>query len=306
MKRILFVVVLSFVFVLSMFGQGFTFTISGRDGEGQGQSLQFGVNVSATLCEDTQLGERNNYSPPPFPYNFTWGNPRSHGPCDGDDCFSCGRLSYQGNPPLDLRPFINTTQIDTYRVSMYSYLMQSFSWPFLIEWTPNFSSNCDSMKLQYTGNSSETVVVNMFQNSSHLITDGSVQEFYIIKWGARLSASLFINPSILDFGDLGVGLQDTIPVSVTNFDTTTIVIDSLRLLYGFGPFSYTNELQDSGISIGTSRTFHVIFSPSVNGIVIDYLLIYHSGQSSPDTIVMIGSGNSDIVIFVLLSDSLDF
>ncbi len=296
MKQILFVVVLSLVYVLSMVGQEFIFTLSGKDGDGRGQGLRFGVNASATFCEDTLLGERNNYLPPPFPYNFTWANPRTNGPCDGDDCFSCGRVrSDDGKAPLDLRPFLSEAQVDTYRISMYSFLTQIRSWPFHIEWnTVNFSQHCDSMKLQYTGNTSGFVVVDMFQNSSHSITDGSVQSCYIIKWGAKnLSlppAPLSVTPSSIDFGYVEVGDSVSFQVTVTNESDSTVNIDTVFSTHSV--FSFTGELTDSGISPGASRIISIRFTPTTPTPRTGEIMIYPSTLYAPLSIPVHGNGGS--------------
>lgn len=162
--------------------QNFRFSISGYDTKGFRDTLDFGVHPQATVCQDTLLGEKNNAGPPPFPFMFTWTNPRSPDFCDIDGCFDCGRVRKLGARPLDLRRYQSPTQIDTYKISLYSY---GGGFPFSLAWMGVSVDYCDSIKLGYTGSLAGTVVVNMLQASSCTITDASVNKLYIVKWGAR-------------------------------------------------------------------------------------------------------------------------
>src|SRR5437764_15272959 len=123
--------------------QHIRFTIRGQDGGGKADTLDFGVEPLSTLCQDTALGEKNNEGPPPFPFMFTWTNPRIDDYCDLDGCFDCGRLRKRSYP-LDLRPFISETQVDTYNISIYSI---DGGFPFSLSWPDTFRNYCDSMKL---------------------------------------------------------------------------------------------------------------------------------------------------------------
>jgi hypothetical protein len=177
--------------------QQFRFTFSGHDAGGVSDTLEFGVDPQATLCEDTAIGEKNNTGPPPFPFMFTWTNPRVDGACDPNGCFDCGRISKKfGIPPLDLRGYTSPTQVDTYKVSFYSY---DAGIPFFLSWTGDFSTYCDSMKLMYHGTVAGFVVVDMFNTSSHSITDASVSSVDIIRWGARqslLGSPILLSPPL--------------------------------------------------------------------------------------------------------------
>ncbi|HEV8537919.1 MAG TPA: T9SS type A sorting domain-containing protein [Bacteroidota bacterium] len=165
----------------SAHAQQFQFTMHGADSLGHERTIVFGVHPQATFCADSALGEYNSF--PPFPVMFSWTNPGASGICDNNDCFDCGRVSGANSPyPADLRPYMNRTQIDTYRVSMYSY---DGGFPFSVSWEGDFSTYCDSMILTYTGSSAGVVVVDMFDTAAMQITDPSVLHADIIRWGAK-------------------------------------------------------------------------------------------------------------------------
>ncbi len=172
---------ITFLFSVNVFGQQFEMTLHGQDNGGVGRTLTFGVHPLATYCEDESLGENNNYGPPPFPFVFTWVNPGITGICDNDFCFDCGRLIGSTGEMLDLRPYISPAQVDTYRICMFSF---DAGYPFFLSWEGVSLQKCDSMKLVYTGDVSGTVTVDMFASPSHVITDPSVLNVDIIKYGA--------------------------------------------------------------------------------------------------------------------------
>ncbi len=164
------------------YSQQVRFTIYGHDPGVYTDTIDFGVDTRATFCEDTVLGERNNDGPPPFPFAFTWVNPRVGSLCDYNGCFDCGRRRYLGKRSLDLRPFTGTTQIDTFCIFIESY---DAGYPFYLGWMGLTRQSCDSIKLIYTGSTVGTVVVNMFDTSRHVITDPSVMIVSLIMWGVK-------------------------------------------------------------------------------------------------------------------------
>jgi hypothetical protein len=216
--------------------QHFTFQFTVHDAGGIGDTLDFGVDRAATYCEDEALFELNNDGPPPFPWMFTWVNPRQHDWLGADvGCFETGRMRYGMRRKLDLRPFLSTTQIDTFRVKFYSF---EAGYPFHFSWNFLSRDKCDSMKLVYTLGNSEVVSIDMFSVSTDTIYDSAVSDVYIIEYGASgLDAPFPLAPTNgqtsvsrfarLEWENIGSGVTYGVEMALDSLFTTPVYQDTV-------------------------------------------------------------------------------
>jgi hypothetical protein len=132
---------------------------------GASDSLWFGIDTVATFCIDPALGEEPL---PPIPPSFTFDarfiNPRSGQPL----CFDEGTKK-------DIRPFVSTTQVDTYKVRMQAGdngLPVRFSWPDL----STFYTNAVWLRVPINGSmlninmKTDTAAVTTLEGSFYIIT----------------------------------------------------------------------------------------------------------------------------------------
>jgi hypothetical protein len=246
MKYFLSVLILVLAGLVPLQAQQFTFLFTVHDAGGVGDTLEFGVSPAATFCEDQALLELNNAGPPPFPFMFTWVNPRSSNWLgDDNDCFMTGRMRYGRMHKLDLRPFTSTAQVDTYRVKFYSF---DAGHPFHFSWQNLTHDKCDSMKLTYTLGGSP-VEVDMFATSVDTIYDPNVTDVYIITYGAKgISTPLLLSPvnhqanvsrfARLNWTPLPFEATYEVELSADSLFTTTLYEDTLQ------GTSYRTELLD--------------------------------------------------------------
>ncbi len=133
-------------------------------------TLRFGVHPEATYGIDVSLGEYELPQVEPGTFDVRWVSPPRRPGILGE------------GTRLNLTPFLNFTQIDTYRVKFQTGVG---TYPLTIRWSSPFIYNiCDSMEIR-DEIGGYTVRVRMDLASSTVINNDAVKSLVIIKWGAR-------------------------------------------------------------------------------------------------------------------------
>jgi hypothetical protein len=171
----------------------------------------FGIKAGATFCRDSVLGEKNDGGPPPFPgdHLFRWINPHSTELCDGSDCFGCGRVGTATGPAADFRPYLGSSQSDTFQVLVWPDGLGS-GYPCILSWSPGMSAVHDSARLTYSG-SGGSVAVDMTTETSHVVTDPTVSLLRIVTWGVK-SATTPPDPPLLTYPGNGSTIYSLMPM----------------------------------------------------------------------------------------------
>jgi hypothetical protein len=163
----------------------FRFTISGVDQYGMHQSIRFGVHPEATFCIDDALGEMEMFPPFPWVTEIRFSDPRE----PVEDCYGMGTW-------LDLRPFDNQSQLDSFKIKLL-VTIEGGGYPLILSWSSGLDQYCDSMKMKYNGSIGGSVLIDMFSTNSHAVVDSTVKNVMIYKWGAKDSTYMPSAPSNL-------------------------------------------------------------------------------------------------------------
>lgn len=127
-------------------------------------------------------------------------------------------------------------------------------------------------------------------------TDSPTSPDTILITGRGIINSLTLSTDTLNFGSLDVNLSSELTFELTNDGTETIILSDILIT---GPneneFGLIGQLQDS-ILPTDSRTFRVIYTPSVPGPKNASLVILSSSTSSPDSIILLGNAISAIIV----------
>lgn len=127
-------------------------------------------------------------------------------------------------------------------------------------------------------------------------TDSPTSPDTLLITGRGIINSLTTSTDTLNFGSLDVNLSDELTFELTNDGTETIILSDILIT---GPneneFGLIGQLQDS-IPTNDSRTFRVIYTPSVPGSKNATLLILSNSTSSPDSIVLLGNAVTAIIV----------
>ena len=123
--------------------------------------------------------------------------------------------------------------------------------------------------------------------------------------GAGVVPELGISPENLDFGEIQVGGVKSDSLILTNSGEAPLLLNQVALS-GDSDFSITAGLIDGELELipGKSHTVTIDFLPSTAVIHSAYLIIEHSAESSPDSVLLTGEGV--IGIAQLTADSLNF
>jgi hypothetical protein len=125
------------------------------DAFGQTDTAYFGVDERATYCIDTSLGE----------YEIWW---QACGlvPCLAFVDVRSGSFCLGEGITLDLRPFYNTAQVDSYKLKFDGQP------PIVFHWPPNLSASYSAMMfMNNLDTNAATVKVNMLAQDSFVITN---------------------------------------------------------------------------------------------------------------------------------------
>ncbi|MFO7524739.1 MAG: choice-of-anchor D domain-containing protein [Ignavibacteriaceae bacterium] len=127
-------------------------------------------------------------------------------------------------------------------------------------------------------------------------TDSPTSPDTVLVTGRGIINSLTLSADTLNFGSLDVNLSSELTFSLFNDGTETIILSDILIT---GPneneFGLIGQLQDS-IPPTDSRTFRVIYTPSVPGPKNASLEILSSSTSSPDSIILLGNAITAIIV----------
>ncbi len=145
----------------------------------QADTLRFGLQPTATFCRDSALGELERPPVPPLGvFDSRFIDPRQ----TGDECFGRGLH-------LDLRPLLNTAQIDTYLVH---FQPGAAGYPLTFSWPP-LGPYYDGPVTLFDAITGGIVRVNMKTQNSYVLTQSNIHDLYIAAGGP--ADSIFIPDS---------------------------------------------------------------------------------------------------------------
>jgi hypothetical protein len=105
--------------------------------------------------------------------------------------------------------------------------------------------------------------------------------------GAEAGPTFVVNPTSLNFGNVGVGTSSTLNVTVSNNGLTNpLVISSAST----SPPQYTITPTSATISPAGNQVFQVTFTPTVAGTVPGTLTFVHNAPGSPSSVSLTGNG----------------
>jgi subtilisin family serine protease len=97
-----------------------------------------------------------------------------------------------------------------------------------------------------------------------------------------------VSPKNLDFGSLTLGSSKSLPVTVSNPGSTSLVVSSVQSTNA----AYSVTPTNATIAPSSSQTFNVTFLPSASGPQLGTLLFYNSYTSWPGTVSLRGTAYS--------------
>ncbi len=125
--------------------------------------------------------------------------------------------------------------------------------------------------------------------SVSIVSDASDSPLNIALSGTGQSAgALTANPSSVNFGNVAVGSNQTVPVSVTNTGGAAVTVSSAAAS-GTG-FSFTGPTLPVTLNAGQSATFTAKFAPTVTGGATGALTINSNAGNATLTVALSGTG----------------
>lgn len=149
----------------------FTLQIYGTD-QLTRDTLYFGVNPAATFCDDPELGEVDADSTPSG-FTMYWANPRGGAPAG---CFGIGRGNQPSSFGLDLRPYTNPDQRDTF---LLRFNEDPRGNPMTFAWSSSYASVLDYALMEDVATDGALVNVDMLQHAVWVVPF-EVHDVYII------------------------------------------------------------------------------------------------------------------------------
>ena len=107
--------------------------------------------------------------------------------------------------------------------------------------------------------------------------------------GTGTIAGFAVNRRVIPFGNVQVGTNSRDSVVVTNSGTTTLMINNVTS--SNGTFSITPTR--ASVAAGSTATFHITFTPASAAAQRGNIVFTHTGVTSPDTVVVSGTGTVD-------------
>ncbi|MBI3765914.1 MAG: choice-of-anchor D domain-containing protein [Ignavibacteriales bacterium] len=117
------------------------------------------------------------------------------------------------------------------------------------------------------------------------VHDGSSSPDTLSVSGTGVISSFLVSPSI-NFGNLVVGSSKEDSVTVSNEGNLILHIDSVKS--DQDEFSVSPTMDS--IAPGEGKKFYITFYPTSVGLVTGHVLFHHDGSSSPDTVLVTGTG----------------
>jgi hypothetical protein len=122
-----------------------------------------------------------------------------------------------------------------------------------------------------------------------IVSNGSNSPLSIPLSGTGLAAgALAANPTSANFGNVTVGNNQTVPVTVTNTGGESVTVSN-AVASGSG-FSFTGQNPPITLSAGQGATFNVIFTPSATGAASGALTINSNASNPTLSVPLSGTG----------------
>ncbi len=123
----------------------------------------------------------------------------------------------------------------------------------------------------------------------------------LVKISPANAAALVASPGGFNYGAKTIGVGFPQPIVLKNYGSATLTISNITAT---GDFSQTNTCGGS-IAPGSSCTMQAILTPSLSGSRLGSITVTHSGNNSPTTISLQGSG-ADQAYLTLAPQNLQF
>ncbi|HTY59345.1 MAG TPA: choice-of-anchor D domain-containing protein [Bacteroidota bacterium] len=255
------------------------------------QKLFFGVNPGNTIGTDTDpaLGIFAEASAPPIP------------PTTPFDCRFVTIPGRNAAYPIglgtgvygDFRGYVSPTAVDSFEIAVQGDNLLS-STTASITWQSNLSQNCDQCTIKSLF-SSQLGNTNMIGSTGVTVTlDGSGQlKLLIIKVGQKAPVTgpgFSIDHASLDFGTVGVGVNATQTVRVSNGGTQTLNISAITTPADY----FVTPAAPVAVAAGSFQDFVVRFTPSSPGTKSGNVVFTHNATGSPSSLAVTGNGLSQL------------
>jgi len=119
---------------------------------------------------------------------------------------------------------------------------------------------------------------------------GSPSNYSLTGDGFTLAPFFSINPVSLNFGQVSVGGNAVLPVTVTNTGNSPLTLSGVVAsdpVYTFSPNTFPIN-----IAAGGNAVFNVTFTPTADGVVNGNLSFTHNAVGSPSTLTLTGEGRT--------------
>jgi hypothetical protein len=147
-------------------------------------------------------------------------------------------------------------------------------------------STCD-ITVQFTPTTSGSAVRS---GAVEILTDASDSLEYISVVGVTSAAALSLSPASLDFGDVDLGRNATLPMVVTNGSAAPVMFTGLSATGDFSAVAGNCPANGSALAASASCTLQVTFSPASTGTRNGVLSLTNHATSLPLTAALTGFG----------------
>ncbi len=138
-----------------------------------------------------------------------------------------------------------------------------------------------------------------------IVSDASTSPDTIFVSGTGIIPGLALSASVLDFGTVDVGIVSNQTVSLINSSVANILLDSVRITgTDASDFTFTPPVDGDTVFAQNFLNLNVSFSPDTSGMKSAYLIIYSTAFTSPDSVLLTGTGLSSIIVQVPSSPSM--
>lgn len=276
MRKLFSIFALVLLYVTLAFGQAVDITVTVTDNASGSQTLNFGLDPTATDGIDVALGESDLPPPPPAnAFDARWWLPPFGG--------ALSSLKDYRNAPAF--PFTGTVA--------HVIKFQSTDYPITVSWnlppeiatTSTIRDPFDLQVVSFSGTGSITV-------TNNAIGQLNVSIDYANIGPADPGPVFVVSPTSLNFGNVGVGGSSTLPLTVSNPGTTnSLTITSVSISntdYAVAPNPPTSF--PITVPAGGSYNFDVTFTPTASGVSSGNVEFIHDAPGSPSLVPVTGNG----------------
>jgi len=255
------------------------------------QKLFFGVNPGNTIGVDTDpaLGIYAEAAAPPLPPTT---------PFDARWTTIPGRnaaypIGLGTGVYGDFRGYVSPTAVDSFRITVLGDNLTGN--PVVLTWQSNLSQNCDQCTIKSISGLT-LAATNMIGSTGVSIPADGINtrvDLLIVKVGQKAPVNgpgFSLDHSSLNFGTVGVGVNATQTVRVSNAGTQALNITAIT-----APADYfVTPAAPVSVASGSFQDFVVRFTPSSPGTKSGNVVFTHNAAGSPSNLAVTGSGLSQL------------